>query len=270
MSLLQEEVLSLGHILSDKKIHPNPSLVRDVQLWEPPNNLKDLQAFLKLCNYYHTFVPAFAELASPFHSLLKEGATFMWTDENQDTFTRSSWASTSSTLMPWTYARCLEHTPADISHRLSRGTVIRSSHGSYLLSSTTLVNSTTKVSWLTGWKSSANMTSTLTTKQAVSWSCPLHLPHIERIWDTTYYRSGDAWEPCSEEVLSLLASGRAATRSSLLLLGRSKSPTLNLAGSGSRFHAKRGPADLPWSPSPWSSWGCRSYHWYEIGDVHLL
>ncbi len=83
-NLFEEEVLRLGHILSNEEIHPNPVLVRDVQLWDPTNSLKDLDAFHKLCNYYHKFVPAFAELASLFHSLLKKGATFMWSDEHQD------------------------------------------------------------------------------------------------------------------------------------------------------------------------------------------
>lgn len=86
--LLQEEILFLGHVVSGDGIRPNPALIRDVQLWEPPNNLQELQAFLGLCNYYRKFVPAFAELASPLHSLLKKGATFLWTDEHQDAFTQ--------------------------------------------------------------------------------------------------------------------------------------------------------------------------------------
>lgn len=86
--LLQEEILFLGHVVSGDGIRPNPALIRDVQLWEPPNNLQELQAFLRLCNYYRKFVPAFAELASPLYSLLKNGATFLWTDEHQDAFTQ--------------------------------------------------------------------------------------------------------------------------------------------------------------------------------------
>lgn len=74
--LLQEEVLFLGHVVSGEGICPNPALVRDVQLWEAPNTLQELQAFLGMCNYYRKFVPAFAELASPLHILLKKGATF--------------------------------------------------------------------------------------------------------------------------------------------------------------------------------------------------
>lgn len=47
--LLQEEVLFLGHIVSSDGIRPNPALVRDVQLWRPPDNVQELQAFLGLC-----------------------------------------------------------------------------------------------------------------------------------------------------------------------------------------------------------------------------
>ncbi len=46
--LLQEEMLFLGHVVSGEGVRPNPALVRDVQLWNPPNNLQELQAFLGL------------------------------------------------------------------------------------------------------------------------------------------------------------------------------------------------------------------------------
>ncbi|CAL9699311.1 unnamed protein product [Knipowitschia caucasica] len=85
--LLQEEVLFLGHIVSGNRVGPNPALVKDVQQWNPPNNLQELQAFLGLCNYYRKFVPSFAELASPLHNLLKKGTVFQWTDEHQAAFT---------------------------------------------------------------------------------------------------------------------------------------------------------------------------------------
>ena len=40
--LLQEEVLFLGHIVSGEGVKPNPALVKDVQLWDPPSNLREL------------------------------------------------------------------------------------------------------------------------------------------------------------------------------------------------------------------------------------
>lgn len=86
--LLQEEVLFLGRVVGSNGIRPNPALVRDVQLWKSPNNVQELQVFLGLCNYYCKLVPAFAELASLLHHLLKKGARFLWTDEHQDAFTQ--------------------------------------------------------------------------------------------------------------------------------------------------------------------------------------
>lgn len=85
--LLKDEVLFLGHIVSGAGIQPNPSLIRDVQLWSPPTNIPELKAFLGLCSYYRKFVPAFAELASPLHELLKKETTFLWADEHQNAFT---------------------------------------------------------------------------------------------------------------------------------------------------------------------------------------
>ncbi|XP_057691272.1 uncharacterized protein LOC130915330 [Corythoichthys intestinalis] len=85
--LLQEEVLFLGHVVSGGGVRPNPALIKDVQQWNPPNNVKELQVFLGLCNYYRKFVPNFAELASPLHNLLKKETVFLWTDKHQFAFT---------------------------------------------------------------------------------------------------------------------------------------------------------------------------------------
>uniref|UniRef100_A0A3Q2C787 ribonuclease H n=1 Tax=Cyprinodon variegatus TaxID=28743 RepID=A0A3Q2C787_CYPVA len=86
--LLQKEVLFLGHIVSGEGIRPNPALVKDVQLWKPPENLQELQAFLGLCNYYRKFVPNFAELSNPVHDLLKKESVFVWIEEHQAAFTK--------------------------------------------------------------------------------------------------------------------------------------------------------------------------------------
>lgn len=74
--LLKDEVVFLGHVVSGEGISPNPALVKDVQDWQPPTTIRELQAFLGLCNYYRRFVPAFAELASPLTDLLKKSSEF--------------------------------------------------------------------------------------------------------------------------------------------------------------------------------------------------
>ena len=51
-AFFQESVEYLGHIISSKGIATDPEKVKAVQEWPTPTNLKDVQSFLGLCNYY--------------------------------------------------------------------------------------------------------------------------------------------------------------------------------------------------------------------------
>ncbi|KAL0158975.1 hypothetical protein M9458_047051, partial [Cirrhinus mrigala] len=97
--LLKEEVLFLGHVVSGEGIRPNPSLISDVEAWNPPTSVHELKGFLGLCNYYRKFVPAFSELASPLNELLRKEATFLWTEEHQNAFTQLKEKLTSAPVL---------------------------------------------------------------------------------------------------------------------------------------------------------------------------
>lgn len=84
--LLQKEVLFLGHIVNQHGVQTNPMLVHDIQQRMPPRTLRELQAFLGLCNYYRRFVPHFAAIAGPLNRLLAKGTEFTWGPEQQQAF----------------------------------------------------------------------------------------------------------------------------------------------------------------------------------------
>ena len=56
--------------------------------WPPPANLKDLQQFLGLANYYNQFVAKFADLAAPMTELLSSKVPFVWGERQQAAFER--------------------------------------------------------------------------------------------------------------------------------------------------------------------------------------
>ncbi len=92
---LQEEVLFLGHVVNCDGICPNPALVEDVRLLEPLSNLQNCTHFMgcvataaSLFQLEQVLCSSFTEPATPFHGLLKKGATFLWTDEHPDDFTQ--------------------------------------------------------------------------------------------------------------------------------------------------------------------------------------
>jgi hypothetical protein len=48
----KEAVEYLGHIISSKGISTDPKKITTIQDWPQPKNIKELQSFLGLCNYY--------------------------------------------------------------------------------------------------------------------------------------------------------------------------------------------------------------------------
>ena len=55
-AFFQEAVEYLGHIISSQGIATDPSKVEAIQAWPTPTNIKEVQSFLGLCNYYRRFV----------------------------------------------------------------------------------------------------------------------------------------------------------------------------------------------------------------------
>src|SRR5947209_13998780 len=61
----QEEVEFLRHIIGKNGIRMDPRKVQSVLEWPTPKNLKDLQAFLGLTNYYRRFIKSYSTIVTP-------------------------------------------------------------------------------------------------------------------------------------------------------------------------------------------------------------
>ena len=85
-SFLQDQVIYLGHVISSKGIAPDPSKTQKVKDFPVPTDITKLKQFLGLASYYRRFIPGFAKLAHPLHSLTKKGADFYWSVECQRAF----------------------------------------------------------------------------------------------------------------------------------------------------------------------------------------
>ena len=87
----QKEVKFLGHILSHKKIRPNPEAVSTILKWVKPadgsNKKKALRGFLGMVGWYRKFIKNFAHTAKPLFNLLKDEVKWDWNDECQRAFT---------------------------------------------------------------------------------------------------------------------------------------------------------------------------------------
>ena len=64
----------------------DPKKVSSILEWPIPKNIKELQSFLGLANYYRQFIPSFTSIAHSLHCLLKKNSKFNWFTEIQTAF----------------------------------------------------------------------------------------------------------------------------------------------------------------------------------------
>ena len=55
------ETTFLGYILSKDGLKVDPEKVKAILDWPVPSNVKEIQSFIGLCNYYRIFIKDFAK-----------------------------------------------------------------------------------------------------------------------------------------------------------------------------------------------------------------
>jgi len=83
-----DELKVLGHKIKAGFILMDEAKVEAISKRLPPTNLKQLQSFLGICNYYRKFVKAYAEKAKPLVLLLCKDTRYVWSAECQLAFER--------------------------------------------------------------------------------------------------------------------------------------------------------------------------------------
>ncbi len=77
----------LGHTVSATGAAPTADHGADVKNCPPPQDIKQLQRFLGMINFYRRFLPKCAQILKPLTDLLKGGAkTLEWTVSAQEAF----------------------------------------------------------------------------------------------------------------------------------------------------------------------------------------
>ena len=72
--------------MSAAGIATDPEKIEAIENWPPPQNLKQLQAFLGTAGYYRQYLPEFATVAKPLHHLTSKGVEWDWSEEAQQAF----------------------------------------------------------------------------------------------------------------------------------------------------------------------------------------
>jgi len=93
------ETTFLGFTISTKGLTMDQNKVKSVLEWPTPKNLKELQSFLGLCNFYRKFIKNFAKIMEPLRILLKKDNTFTWNNEADDAFNKLKAAFTTGEIL---------------------------------------------------------------------------------------------------------------------------------------------------------------------------
>jgi hypothetical protein len=83
---ISKEAKILGHIVSGGEVKMDPDKITVLKERIEPKNVKQLQQFLGICNYYRKFIKDYAKIATPLNKLLKAENKFKWENEQKEAF----------------------------------------------------------------------------------------------------------------------------------------------------------------------------------------
>ena len=73
-----ETIKYLGHVIDKNGLQMDPEKVEEISNIPYPNNVKELQAFLGVINFYRRFYSDLSTLLNPLHNLLKADVQYEW------------------------------------------------------------------------------------------------------------------------------------------------------------------------------------------------
>jgi len=83
-----KEVEFLGVVIGPKGVEMQKEKIEGVLSWPAPRNIKEVQKFLGLANYYRRFIKNFARIAAPLHMLVRKEQKWKWEKEQKKAFER--------------------------------------------------------------------------------------------------------------------------------------------------------------------------------------
>jgi len=95
------EVVFLGHVISEKGISVDPKKIEAVLKWERPTNVTKIHNFLGLAGYYRRFIEGFSTIASPMTRLTRKEVKFEWLKDCEASFQELKSRLTSAQYWPY-------------------------------------------------------------------------------------------------------------------------------------------------------------------------
>ena len=98
----QQEVEFLGHAIDASGFKPLPQKVSAVEGFPTPTNIKSLQEFAGMVNYYHRFIPNAAKIMAPLYEALKgRPKKLLWGPPQEEAFANTKVALSRATRLTY-------------------------------------------------------------------------------------------------------------------------------------------------------------------------
>ena len=94
-----QETEFLGHWITTKGIEMEKSKVKAILDWPTPKNVKEVQQFAGLINYYRRFIQDYSRTMTPLFEITKKGKEFQWGPEQQKAFEKAKEKITSAPIL---------------------------------------------------------------------------------------------------------------------------------------------------------------------------
>jgi hypothetical protein len=94
-----QETEFLGHWISTKGIHMDQNKVKAIIEWPQPKNVKHIQQFIGLVNYYQRFIRGYTKIMNSLFALLKKAKEFEWDEKCDEAFNKVKKRITSAPIL---------------------------------------------------------------------------------------------------------------------------------------------------------------------------
>ena len=86
---LASEVIYLGLKIDSTGVHPVPEKLKAIEEMPRPADVKQLQAYLGMLQYYSRFFPHLSSVVAPLHTLLQKGVSWEWKKDHEQAWMES-------------------------------------------------------------------------------------------------------------------------------------------------------------------------------------